>query len=81
MYPIYAQLENKDLSERLDKVKSLIREIEQQTAFLGTRQPMLVAMPAPREDCICIGAITVCGVSALTAEQRQTLEALLTSFN
>ncbi len=81
MYPIYAKLEDKALAERLDRVKDLIREIERETAFLGTKQPVLVAVPAPQEDCMSIGDISVYGVSVLTAEQREALKALIDSFD
>ncbi|MBQ8357120.1 MAG: hypothetical protein IJX39_04860 [Clostridia bacterium] len=80
MFPIYAQIKNENLSERLDKIKALLREIESQTAFLSTMPPMLVAAPAPDNDYICVGNVIVCGTSTLSSAQRQELIDLLASF-
>ena len=80
MHPIYAEIKNKELSESLDRVDKLIREIEKETAFLATKRPMLCAVPAPSDDCVQIGGVVVCGVSALTELQRAELVQLLESF-
>ena len=80
MHPIYAEIENKELSESLDRVDKLIREIERETAFLSTKRPMLYAAPAPSEDCVQIGGVVVYGVTALTELQRAELVQLLESF-
>ena len=80
MFPIYAKIQNKDLSERLDKIKALLREIESQSAFISTMPPTLVAAPAPDTDYICVGNVIVCGTSTLSDMQRQKLVDLLSSF-
>ena len=80
MVPIYAEIKNKELSDKLDKVKGLIYEIEKETAFLIKNQPTLIAVPAPSDDVACIGDIYVCGISSLSPERREALVAMLQSF-
>lgn len=80
MFPIYVKPDNKELSDSLDKVKKLIYQIERETAFLGTKQPTLIAVPAPCDDIVCVGSVYVCGLTTLDPDRRKALLATLQSF-
>lgn len=80
MFPIYVKPENKELSDSLDKIKTLVYEIEKETAFLSTTQPTLIAVPAPCNDIVCVGDVYVCGMSNLSPDRREALVAMLQSF-
>lgn len=78
MQPIYVEVKNERLENTLEKVKGLIKEIEEETRWLGTKEPTLCAVPAPKDDCISVGNIIVYGVSSLSEEAREQIRLLLT---
>ena len=78
--PMYVTIENREVEERLEKIKGALREIEDAAAFISRRQPMLCQVPAPCNDRICVKNLTVLGVSALSSAQIERLETLLQEF-
>ena len=77
MNAIYVEVKNERLEKTLDKVKKLIKEIEEETRWLETKGPTLCAVPVPDNDCISVGNLIVCGVSSLDEEKRQKLHYFL----
>lgn len=77
MKPIYVEVKNERLEKTLDRVKELIKEIEEETGWLRTKEPTLCAVPAPEDDCISVGNIIVYGVSSLSEEAREQIRRLL----
>lgn len=78
--PIYAKTESTEVCREVKEIQALLREAERKMAFLSTKGPMLYAVPAPDNDLISIGRLTVCGVSALNEAERAKLTELLKSF-
>lgn len=78
--PIYVEPRNEELAEKMEKIKSLLRAVERETAFISHTGPMLYAVPAPDDDCISIGNITAIGLSRLSEFERSRLIDLLKEF-
>ena len=80
MEPIYVEVKNERLERTLATVKDLMAQIEKETTWLKTKEPMLCAVPAPDNDCMSIGGFVVYGVSSLNEERKNELKEFLLSL-
>ena len=77
MNPIYVKADNTKLEDTTEKIKALLKELDEVTRWLPLEAPQLYAVPAPDGDCLSCGGLVVYGVSALDEAKKDALRLFL----
>ena len=70
--PIYAEIVDPEVEEKLKKIDAAVKLINHEAAFIRS-SPTLCVVPAPVDDRVSVGGLVVYGVSSLNAVDKASL--------